>query len=254
MGTVKVDTLNFKYQIKEVLKAVELEVTGGQFLGILGPNGSGKTTLIKNICGLLTPEEGEISIDQQSVKAFSKRSLARRIAVVHQGGAADFDFKVEEVVLMGRYAQIGRFQSERPIDFEAATQAMKLTGTWTLRDRSIKSISGGERQRVLIARALAQETDILLLDEPISHLDIKHQMEILSLCRKLALEQGMTVIASLHDINMAARFCSEIVLMKSGTVVSIGTPRAVLTPDRMRDVYGIDVTVMGNEVPIIVPI
>ncbi|MDN5351632.1 MAG: cobalamin transport system ATP-binding protein [Clostridiales bacterium] len=254
MGTIQVESLNFKYRVKEVLKAIQLEMKPGQFIGILGPNGSGKTTLIKNICGVLIPTSGRVAVDEKTVENYGKKNLAKRVAVVHQGGVADFDFKVEEVVLMGRYAQLGRFQSEGKEDYEAAERAMKLTGTEGLRTRSIKAVSGGERQRVLIARALAQETDVLLLDEPISHLDIKHQMEILALCKRLAVDEGMTVIASLHDINMAARFCSEIVLMKSGEIVAVGEPKTVLTKERMRDVYDIDVNVMGQEVPIIVPV
>ncbi len=243
-SAIEIRDLNFKYETEDVLKYINLEVPKGSFVSILGPNGSGKTTLLKNICNLLEPYEGVIVVGEQPVEGYKSRELAKKMAVVHQSVSTDFDFNVEDVVLMGRFPYIGRFQSERTSDMDIAKASMQQTATYHLRSKSIKSISGGERQRVMIARALTQEPQILLLDEPISHLDIKYQLEILKLCRSLNKTENLTILTTLHDINLANRFSDFIVLMNHGEIVEMGAPSEVMTKDNIKRVYEVEVEVV----------
>ncbi len=244
MSVVAIDGVSFKYHQEMVLNNIVLDINKGAFISLLGPNGSGKTTLLKNICKLLKPESGDIDLLGLPLNHYKNKDLAKSIAVVHQSLYTEFDFAVKDVVLMGRYPHQKQFQSESKEDYDHVESALLATDTLHLKDKSIKEISGGERQRVMIARALAQDTQILLLDEPISHLDIKYQIEILKLCRTLNLERGMTVFATLHDINLASRFSDQIVLMKSGEIHAIGAPIEVITEDNIQSVYDIEVSLM----------
>lgn len=255
VSAMKINNLDFKYDDTLVLKDINLNIKKGSFIGILGPNGSGKTTLLKNICNLLKPYNGDIIVDDLNIKNIKHKELAKKLAVVHQFGDFNFDFSVYEAVLMGRYSYLKRFQSESNNDLEVVENAMKETGTWDLREKSIYEISGGERQRVMIARALAQQSEILLLDEPISFLDIKHQINILNLCRRLNKKENLTIIATLHDINLANRYCDLIMLIDSGIIEAIDTPQKVLTAENIKKVYGIDVSLLKDDDgrPYIVP-
>ncbi|MTI46585.1 ABC transporter ATP-binding protein [Sporosalibacterium faouarense] len=253
---VNIENLHFKYDEAEILKAIDLNVPQGSFLSILGPNGSGKTTLLKNICNLLHPHKGSIMIEDKEVERIKYKNLARVIAVVHQGTDVQFDFAVYDVVMMGRFPYLKRFQTEGKEDERIVKKAMEDTSTWELRDKSISEISGGERQRVLIARALTQQPKVLILDEPISHLDIKYQIEILDLCKTLNKEHNITVITTLHDINMASRYSDYIVLLEKGNIRKMDTPERVLTEENIEEVYGIKVDLIRrneNERPIIIP-
>lgn len=253
---VKIRDLKFKYDETEILKYINLDVPQGSFLSILGPNGSGKTTLLKNICNLLHPEKGSILIEEKDVEKIKYKKLAQMIAVVHQGTDVQFDFSVYDVVMMGRFPYLRRFQSEGKKDEEIVQKAMENTSTWELKDKSINEISGGERQRVLIARALTQQPKVLILDEPISHLDIKYQIEILELCKRLNKEQGITVITTLHDMNMASRYSDYIVLLQNGKIREMDTPEKVLTEKNIEDVYGVKVDLFRKnetERPVIIP-
>lgn len=250
---VGVHQLSFSYGKQEVLKKIQIEVEKGKFVSIIGPNGSGKTTLLKNICKLLTPDAGQVTLSNQHIKKIGIKDLAKKMAVVHQGAHSAFDFNVGEVVLMGRYPHLAKFQSESAEDMMIAENAMRQTETIQLKDKTLYSISGGERQRVMIARALAQEPDLLLLDEPISHLDIKHQIEIMKLCRHLNSTKGLTVLATLHDINLASRFSDYIVMMKKGEVYMMGHPQVVINPETIKAVYDIDVVVVNPMYPMIIP-
>lgn len=254
--TIKVEALSFRYDVDDILKAISVEVNQGTFVSILGPNGSGKTTLLKNICGLLKPHHGDIFLDDEKIKRFKHKELARQLAVVHQNFNTEFDFPVEDVVLMGRYPYIKKFEGETRRDIEIAEEAMALTSTTLLRHKNLKEISGGERQRVMIARALTQEPDILLLDEPISHLDIKYQLEVMQICQRLNQEKGLTILSTLHDINMASRFSDLIILMKAGEIVKIGEPQEVISQELIQYVYEVDVEIISGEgkAPIIMPI
>lgn len=249
MTALKVQNLRFRYSTEDVLKKISFDIPKGSFVSILGPNGSGKTTLLKTISHILKPDEGNVLLKEKTLREYGHKELARSIAVVHQNQPTDFDFTVEDVVLMGRYPHLRQFQSESTKDHEVTRSAMQRTAISHLREKNLKHISGGERQRVMIARALAQETDTLLLDEPISHLDIKYQLEILKMCRGLSHEKDMTIITTLHDINMAARFSDYMILMKSGEIIEMGTPEEVMTPAIIRAVYDVEahITHLDNQ-------
>ncbi|MFA5523109.1 MAG: ABC transporter ATP-binding protein [Tissierellales bacterium] len=253
---VLIENLTFKYDIDEVLKCIDVEIPRGSFVSILGPNGSGKTTLLKNICNILKPDNGKIFINNRNVNSIKYKELARIIAVVHQSSDIQFDFSVFDIVLMGRFPYVGRFKSESKKDIDIAKEAMMNTGIWELRDKGINEISGGERQRVMIARALAQEPEILILDEPISNLDIKYQIGILELCKKLNKEKSLTILMTLHDINLAGRYSDYLILLDKGEVNIMDTPEKVLTQENISNVYDIKVDILkrnGDKTPYIIP-
>ncbi len=254
---VLIENLTFKYDMDEVLKNTSIDIPKGSFVSILGPNGSGKTTLLKNICNILKPNSGNILINNRNVSNIKYKELAKIIAVVHQSADIQFDFSVFDVVLMGRYPYIGRFKSESRKDIEIAKEAMINTGVWEFRDKGINEISGGEKQRVMIARALAQEPEILILDEPISNLDIKYQVGILELCRKLNREKKLTIIMTLHDINLAGRYSDYLILLDKGEIRIMDTPEKVLTQENISSVYDIKVDILkrnGDKTPYIIPV
>lgn len=228
------------YGDRKVLERICLSAEKG-FIGIIGPNGSGKTTLLRSISRVLKPKGGVILLDGRDVYKLKAKDVAKNMAVVPQDSHIRFDFTVSEAVLMGRNPHLGRFEIEGTRDMEIAERAMRLTNTWHLACRSITQISGGERQRVVIARALTQEPRILLLDEPTSNLDINYQTEILDCIRELSKE--LTVIAVFHDLNLAARYCDRLILMDKGRVTAHGKPEEVLTQERIESAYGIKVIV-----------
>jgi len=254
---VLIEDLSFKYDTDEVLKNIDLEIPRGNFVSILGPNGSGKTTLLKNICNILKPNNGKILINNREVSNYKYKELAKIIAVVHQNSDIQFDFSVFDIVLMGRFPYTSRFKGESSKDIEIAKEAMMNTGIWELRDKGINEISGGERQRVMIARALAQEPEILILDEPISNLDIKYQVGILELCKRLNKEKGLTIIMTLHDINLAGRYSDYLILLDKGRIKIMDVPEKVLTKENISNVYGIKVDILkrnGDKTPYIIPV
>ncbi|WP_352420202.1 ABC transporter ATP-binding protein [Proteiniborus sp.] len=254
---VLIENLTFKYDIDEILKNIDINIPKGSFVSILGPNGSGKTTLLKNICNILKPDNGKIIINNRNVTNIKYKELAKIIAVVHQSPDIQFDFSVLDVVLMGRFPYIGRFKSESKKDIDIAKEAMQNTGIWELRDKSINEISGGEKQRVMIARALAQQPEILILDEPISNLDIKYQVGILELCKKLNKENKLTIIMTLHDINLAGRYSDYLILLDRGKIKTMDTPEKVLTQENISNVYDIKVDILkrnGDKTPYIIPV
>jgi len=226
-----------------VLDGVSLSVARGAIVGLIGPNGSGKTTLIRLLNGTLTPARGSVTLDGVPLTALSRRDLARQVAVVPQETQVTFDFSALEIVLMGRYAHLGAFALEGPGDVSIARHALSATGTAALEARQFATLSGGEKQRVVIASALAQSSDILLLDEPTTALDIGFQHEIASLLVHLNRERGTTLVVSTHDLNLAAMLCSELVLMKSGRVLAQGPTGDVLTAANIRRLYGVDADV-----------
>ncbi|WIV11815.1 ABC transporter ATP-binding protein [Proteiniborus sp. MB09-C3] len=255
-SAVVIERLTFKYDTDEILKSIDIDIPKGSFVGILGPNGSGKTTLLKNICNILKPNDGKIIVNNKNVSNIKYKELAKIIAVVHQTTDIQFDFSVFDVVLMGRFPYLNRFQSEGKKDIDIAKEAMLSTGTWELRDKSINEISGGERQRVMIARALTQQPEILILDEPISHLDIKYQVGILDLCKKLNTQNKLTVIMTLHDINLAGRYSDYLVLLDKGQIKIMDTPEKVLTQENISNVYDVKVDILkrnGDKTPYIIP-
>jgi len=236
--------LAFAYrQGAQVLDGVSLSVRRGSIVGLLGPNGSGKTTIVRLLNGTLTPARGSVTLDGVPLAARSRRDLARRIAVVPQETQVTFDFSVLEIVLMGRYAHLGPFTLEGPGDMSIARKALASTGTAALEARQFATLSGGEKQRVVIASALAQSSDILLLDEPTTALDIGFQWEIGALLGRLNAEHGTTIVVSTHDLNLAAMLCTELVLVKGGRVIATGPTADVLTAANIRQLYGIDADV-----------
>jgi len=240
--------LIFRYNQEPVLDDVNLEIDKGSFVSIIGPNGSGKSTLLKNISAELIPQQGAVILENQDIFTINKKILAQNMAVVPQETGGDFAFSVWEAVLMGRMPHQKRFQADSEQDMEIAARAMKLTNVWGLRDRMINELSGGEKQRVIVARALAQEPRILLLDEPTSHLDLQHQLELLELLHDLNHNRGLTIIAVLHDLNLAARFSQKILLLDRGRIFAYGTPAQVLTVDNIRKTYHIEVAVTTNAI------
>jgi iron complex transport system ATP-binding protein len=245
---LKIDEIECSYGAVKVLTGLTFSIDGGSFTGIIGPNGSGKSTLLKSLSRVLKPVKGAVLLDEENLYSLDTREVAKRMAVVPQETAVNFSFKVKEVVIMGRSPHLGLFQSEGREDFEVARQAMELTNTYHLADRLITAISGGERQRVIIAKALTQEPKIILLDEPTSHLDINHQIEILNLLKRLNRENNLTIIAVFHDLNLAAQYCDNLVLMKSGSIFTLGEPEAVLTTDNIKEVYGASVLIRKHPV------
>jgi iron complex transport system ATP-binding protein len=226
-----------------VLADVSLTVERGQIVGLLGPNGSGKTTLLRIVAGILPPRSGRVLIDGQPIERLTRRDLARRVAVVPQETHSTFDFSVLDMVLMGRYPHLGPFQLEGAADQEIAHDALAATGTAALATRPFATLSGGEKQRVVIASALAQASDILLLDGPTASLDLGYQFDIAGLLRRLNAERGTTMIVSTHDLNLAAALCQRLVLLGNGRVIAQGPTRETLTSANIRSLYGIDAEV-----------
>lgn len=234
---ILVKDLYFNYNGAEIIKGLNLEVEPGAFHGILGPNGSGKTTLVKLLSRVLWPTSGSIRIFGEPIETYRPRKLARAVAVVPQGAQVSFPFSALEVVLMGRYPHLGGLSLEGRRDMEMAREAMEMTGTWELRHRTMNQLSGGEAQRVIVARALAQEPRILIMDEPTVFLDIKYQIELMELLDKLHDQKRLTILAVTHDLSLAARYVKRITLMRDGLTLAEGPPEEVLTPQNIHDAF-----------------
>lgn len=227
-----------------VLNGVDLHVPAGGFLALIGPNGSGKSTLLRVLAGVLEPWSGQVELDGQDTSLWARRQLARAIAVVPQEATSPFAFTAGEIVAMGRHPYLRPFGSLDTADSDAVGQAMARTGTEHLADRSVLELSGGERQRVIIARALAQEPRLLLLDEPTNHLDINHQVEVLDLLHQLHGDGGLAIVCVTHDINAAAQYADDVVMLApGGTVHAAGPPQAVIDAEHIETLYGIGVDV-----------
>lgn len=234
-----------------VIDHVSLDIGPGEIVGVLGPNGSGKTTLIKLLSGALTPTAGTVSISGQPLTRVSRRVLAQRVAVVPQETHLAFDYTALEIVLMGRYPRLGAFEVEGPDDYQCAMDALGATGTRALAARLFPTLSGGEKQRVIIASALAQLDDrgvadgtdtpsILFLDEPTASLDLRYQLELSALITRLNRDRGITMLLSTHDLRLAAHVCSTVILLSRGQILAHGHPRAVVTTELIARLYEID--------------
>jgi len=242
---IEVRNLNFSYGQKKILKNINLRVDSGEFAGIIGPNGSGKTTLLKNICRVLKPDQGVVLIDDRTY--YKPKELAQKLATVSENGPINFDFTVSEVVLMGRTPFLRRFQREGKEDIEIAKKSMAATDTLQFIERPITQLSAGERQRVFIAQCLTQTPKIILLDEPTNYLDINHKIKIFNLFSLLNKTGGITILAILHDLNLAARYCDKLILMSEGGIFASGRTEDVLTVENIQKVYGVDVIIKRNE-------
>lgn len=221
-----------------VLHGVEVEVKEGEMVGLVGPNGSGKSTLLQVLAGLRRPRRGRVLLKGRDLAGLSRREAARWVTLVFQDTHVEFAFPVREVVAMGRYPHLGRFQAMGHQDREAVERALRLTALEQLADRPVNQLSGGERQRVHIARAVAQDTPVLLLDEPTSNLDLAHQIEVLELIRQSSRE-GRAVLASFHDLALATRSCDRLVMLAAGRVAATGSPEAVVTEEHLARHFGL---------------
>jgi iron complex transport system ATP-binding protein len=225
------------------LDQVSVSVERGTLTGLLGPNGCGKTTLLRLLSGVLQPEHGHVSLNGNSLAGRSRREIAKHLAVVPQETHPAFDYTVMEMVLMGRHPHLGAFELEGPRDLALARDALTATGTDHLAGRAYMTLSGGEKQRVVIASALTQSPDVLLLDEPTASLDLGYQLEVAGLLRRLNLERGVTMVLATHDLNLAASLCDRLILMRDGRVVAQGPTRDVLTAASIRRIYDVEADV-----------
>ena len=237
---LEVRGLGYDYADKKVLDDIAFSLTPGEVLGILGPNGCGKTTLLRNLNRNLSPARGCVMLDGTDMSGMRKRDIAREVAVVPQSNEIRFAFTVREMVEMGRMPFQEAFRGSSSEDERIVDHAMEVTGISGMADRTINTMSGGERQRVVIARAIAQTPEVLLMDEPTLHLDINMQFEILDLVRGLSETEGLTVVIVSHDLPMVARYCDRMILIRDHRVFAEGRPENVLTPENMRSVFNID--------------
>lgn len=233
---IDADNICLSYGAEQILKSVSLKSHTREFVGLIGPNGSGKSTLLKCIYRVLSPDKGCVMLDDIPLNQLSYKSSARKLAVVSQHNYYNFDFSVKEVVMMGRSPHKKALEQDNAQDHAIVEEALRKVGMTRFAGRSFSTLSGGEQQRVILARALAQQTPCLILDEPTNHLDITHQLQLLRIVKGL----DVTVISAIHDLNIAAMFCDRLYVLKDGSILAEGTPREVLTPELIRRVYEVD--------------
>ena len=236
---IQTDNIQVSFGSKTILQDISLDLRDKEFVGIIGPNGSGKSTFLKCLYRVLQPNHGKIFFDGTEMSSLSHRDTALKMAVVAQHSTVNFDFSVLEMVLMGRSPYKGLLDRDQIDDYEIARHALSQVGLSDFESRNFNTLSGGEQQRVILARALAQRTECLVLDEPTNHLDIKYQLELMTIVKRL----DATVVAAIHDLNLAAIYCDRLIALKDGSVVCTGTPHEVLTEDTIRHIYGVSATV-----------
>ena len=242
------DAQHLTYEYRDfALRDVSVTVPRASLTGLLGPNGCGKTTLLKLLSGVIAPARGSITLDGRPLADMSRRAVAQRVAIVPQETHPAFDYTVMEMVLMGRHPHLGPFQLEGPADLAIARDALAATGTVHLADRSYMTLSGGEKQRVVIAGALAQSPDVLLLDEPTASLDLGYQLEVAALLATLNRERAVTMVLATHDLNLAASLCDTLVLLRDGRLLASGPTDDVLTAPMVQQLYGVEADVQFNE-------
>lgn len=243
---LEINGLAFRYGSKEVLKNINMNIKPGTFITIIGPNGSGKSTLLKNISTYLKPQKGVILLDSKEISKQPRKEVSKKVSFVPQNTLLEFDFKVKDIVMMGRHPYIKKLKGETLKDVKVVEKAMRYTNIMMLSDRMFNELSGGEKQRVILAQALAQEPKILLLDEPVSHLDLQHQIEILDLIKNMSITESLTIIAVLHDLNMASSYSDYIVMLNEGSIIYEGAPETVLNKKNIAEVFNINVHINGN--------
>lgn len=236
---IKTDNIQVSFGSKSILHDISLAIQDKEFVGIIGPNGSGKSTFLKCLYRVLQPSGGKIYFDGSELSSLSHRDTALKMAVVAQHSTVNFDFSVLEMVLMGRSPYKGLLDRDQLDDYEIARHALAEVGLSDFESRNFNTLSGGEQQRVILARALAQRTECLVLDEPTNHLDIKYQLELMTIVKRL----DATVVSAIHDLNLAAIYCDRIIALKDGHIVCSGTPQEVLTAETIRHIYGVFATV-----------
>jgi iron complex transport system ATP-binding protein len=243
---LQAERVDFSYYDGLVLRELSLTLAEGELVGLLGPNGSGKTTLLNVLSGLLAPKRGQVLLWGEDVQRMDRRQIARRLAVVPQELEMPFGFSAYEMVMLGRTPHVRPLVGVQRRDRDMVLEKMRLTNTQEIAERPFSDLSGGERQRVILAMALAQESEILLLDEPVVHLDISHQIEIMEMIKDLNQRHNLTVLASMHDLNLAALYFDRLVLLDRGSVVSQGKPDQVLNEETLRRVFGAAVKVQRH--------
>lgn len=236
---IKTDNIKVSFGSKPILHDISLAIQDKEFVGIIGPNGSGKSTFLKCLYRVLQPSGGKIYFDGSEISSLSHRDRALKMAVVAQHSTVNFDFSVLEMVLMGRSPYKGLLDRDQVDDYEIARHALAEVGLSNFESRNFNTLSGGEQQRVILARALAQRTECLVLDEPTNHLDIKYQLELMTIVKRL----DATVVSAIHDLNLAAIYCDRIIALKDGHIVCSGTPQEVLTAETIRHIYGVSAMV-----------
>lgn len=236
---IQTDNIQVSFGSKTILQDISLDIRDKEFVGIIGPNGSGKSTFLKCLYRVLQPNHGKIFFDGTEMSSLSHRDTALKMAVVAQHSTVNFDFSVLEMVLMGRSPYKGLLDRDKIDDYEIARHALAQVGLSDFESRNFNTLSGGEQQRVILARALAQRTECLVLDEPTNHLDIKYQLELMTIVKRL----DATVVSAIHDLNLAAIYCDRLIALKDGSVVCTGPPNEVLTEETIRHIYGVSATV-----------
>jgi iron complex transport system ATP-binding protein len=250
---LKVNNVEFAYNSVPVLENVSMELNRAEVLGIVGPNGTGKSTLIRCIDQILSPKRGSILLDKQEIKKMTRMEIARKIGYVPQSMEGVFPASVIDTVLMGRRPYLGWKSSKE--DLDCVLEVLELLGMMEFAMRDVNEISGGQQQKVLIARALAQKADILLLDEPTSNLDIRHQLEVMEIMKNIVKNRGISVIMAVHDLNLASRYADWVIMMKEGKIFAAGNPASVLTVENIKQVYGVRALVKNDgEKPYIIPV
>ena len=237
---IKTENINVTLEKNNILKGINIEVDNKEFVGIIGPNGSGKSTLLKCIYRILKPSEGVIKLDGIDMKNISIKESSKKLSVLSQHNNYNFDFTVKEIVLMGRAPYKKFMERDNKEDYDIVNDALEKIDMLEFKDRSFQSLSGGEQQRVILARALAQKPKCLILDEPTNHLDIKYQLSLLNIVKSL----NLTIISAIHDLNIASMYCDRLFVMKNGRIVGMGTPQEVLTKEFIKEIYDIDVEIV----------
>lgn len=240
---LSIENITYSINSKLIVDGIDLGVEEGSFVGLVGPNGCGKSTLLKNIYKVYTPDEGKVYIDGKDLSQLSSRDTALEMSVMQQENVVEFDMTVYDMVMLGRFAHQKMFGNDMSAERKIVADAIEEVGLTGYEQRSFLSLSGGEKQRTLVARALVQQAQLIILDEPTNHLDIGYQYQIMTILKN----QGLTVFSSIHDLNIASCYCDKIVLMKAGRIVDIGTPWEVLVPQKVKDLFGVDCQITTNE-------
>ena len=248
---IKVNDLTYTIGEKQILHNINFQIEKGKIYGILGENGSGKSTLLKTLTRINNVKNGKILLNDKDINHYTSKQLAQTIALVPQQTNLMFDFSALQIALMGRIPYQKPLYSDSEEDLEIVKQSMQLTSTWHLRDMNAQNLSGGEFQRLIIARALAQQTPILMLDEPISSLDIRHQFEIINLLKQINKDTNTTILIIIHDLNLALKYCDEIILLNKGELVAFGESKKVLTEETISQNFGINVEIKDDWIKII---